>query len=242
MARLAALGRLHSTGSRSRPGDSDGNSIPVCVPKPKSRSSPYCSGGASRVANLAIAMLLETRIASARVSVGSGSSSFSVRSASFQRPPSPETRSAGRTRFKAISAAAAKILATEPGSNVWVNALGGALPSRRCEATASTSPVAGSSITTSPPSASMRRSASASARWAISCSSASRVRTTSLPGTGAAMSRAGDSYSRPARSFSTTAAPGVPASRLSRVLSSPEAPCPSSPSPPITPRASAAEG
>src|SRR2546426_6412539 len=80
MARLAALGRLHSTGSRSRPGDSDGNSIPVCVPKPKSRSSPYCSGGASRVANLAIAMLLETRIASARVSVGSGSSSFSVRS------------------------------------------------------------------------------------------------------------------------------------------------------------------
>src|SRR5207237_905753 len=110
-----------------------------------------------------------------------------------------------------MSAAAAKILASDPGSNVSVNALGRMLPSARREATASTSPVAGSSITTSPPSASMLSIASSSARCAISCSSASRVSTTSLPAMGSAMTRAGDSYSRPSRSLSTTAAPGVAA-------------------------------
>lgn len=179
MARLAALRRVHSPGGRSRPGDSAGNSMPVAVPNPKSRSTPYCSAGASRTANLARAMLLDTRIASARVKDGSGCSSEMVRSGSRYRPFSPDTRSAGRTRSSASSAAAAKILAVEPGSKMSVKALGRPVPSRRLEATASSSPVAGSSITTSPPSASMRASASSNARWAISCSSASRVSTTS---------------------------------------------------------------
>src|SRR6266702_2206582 len=136
----------------------------------------------------------------------------------------------------------AKIFARDPGSNVSVNALGRALPSRWREARASTSPVPGSSITTSPPSASIRRKASSSARCAISCSSASSVSTTSSPGTGGAITRAGDSYSRPARSFSTTAAPARPANRLSRVRSSPDAPRPSSPRRPMVARATAGSG
>src|SRR2546426_1506928 len=64
MARLAALGRVHSDGGRRRPVASAGNSIPVSAPNPKSRSIAYCSSGVSRAANLAMAMLLETRIAS----------------------------------------------------------------------------------------------------------------------------------------------------------------------------------
>src|SRR2546422_7085787 len=67
MARLAALGRVHSDGGRRRPVASAGNSIPVSAPNPKSRSIAYCSSGVSRAANLAMAMLLETRIASAMV-------------------------------------------------------------------------------------------------------------------------------------------------------------------------------
>jgi len=211
--------------------------MPVNAPNPKSRSMAYCSAGASRAANLTSAMLLETRIASARVSTGSGSSSVMVRPPRRYLPSSPDTRSAGATRWRASSAAAVKIFATEPGSNVSVKALGRAEPSRRRDATASTSPVAGSIITTSPPSASMRRIASSSARCAISCSSASRVSATSAPATGCAMTRAGDSYSRPARSFNTTAEPGRPASRLSSARSSPDAPRPSSPTRPITGRA-----
>src|SRR2546426_8719910 len=70
MARLAALGRVHSDGGRRRPVASAGNSIPVSAPNPKSRSIAYCSSGVSRAANLAMAMLLETRIASAMVSEG----------------------------------------------------------------------------------------------------------------------------------------------------------------------------
>ena len=171
-----------------------------------------------------MAILLDTRIASASVSVGCGSSSVIVRPGRRYTPFSPDTCSPGRTRLSASRAAAAKILATEPGSNVSMNALGRAVPSRCREAIASTSHVAGSSITTSPPSASMRRSASSSARCAISCSSASSVSTTSWPATGWAITRAGDSYSRPARSFRTTAEPERPASKESSVFSIPEAP------------------
>src|SRR5881628_1024894 len=151
MARLAALGRVHSDGSRRRPVASAGNSIPVSAPNPKSRSTAYCSSGVSRAANLAMAMLLETRIASAMVSDGCGSSSVIVRPSTRHFPPSPETRSVGDTRRSESNAAAAKIFARDPGSNVSVNALGRALPSRWREARASTSPVPGSSITTSPP-------------------------------------------------------------------------------------------
>src|SRR5207249_2751913 len=213
MARLAALGRVHSDGGRRRPVASAGNSIPVSAPNPKSRSVTYCSSGVSRAANFAMAMLLETRMASASVSEGWGSSSVIVRPGTRHLPPSPDTWSVGDTRRSASRAAAAKIFARDPGSNVSVNALGRALPSRWREARASTSPVPGSSITTSPPSASIRRRASSSARCAISCSSASSVSTTSSPGTGGAITRAGDSYSRPARSFSTTAAPAWPGTR-----------------------------
>jgi len=242
MARLAALGRVHSDGGRRRPVASAGNSIPVSAPNPKSRSVAYCSPGVSRAANFAMAMLLETRMASASVSEGWGSSSVIVRPSTRHLPPSPDTWSVGDTRRSESKAAAAKIFARDPGSNVSVNALGRAVPSRWREARASASPVPGSSITTSPPSASMRRKASSSARCAISCSSASSVSTTSSPGTGGAITRAGDSYSRPARSFSTTAAPARPASRLSRVRSSPEAPTPSSPRRPMVARATAGSG
>ena len=242
MARLAALGRCHSEGGRSRPAASAGNSMPVGVPNPKSRSMAYCSSGSSRAANLTMPMLLETRIASAKVNEGCGSSSVIVRPGRRHLPPSPDTRSVGDTRRSVSRPAAAKILAMEPGSNVSVNALGRALPSRVRDARASTSPEVGSSITTSPPSASMRRRASSRARCAISCSSASKVSTTSRPGTGAAMTRAGDSYSRPARSLSTTAAPDRPASSVSSVFSSPEPPSSSSPSRPIVARATPGSG
>src|SRR5256886_1521061 len=169
MARLAALGRVHSDGTRRRPEASAGNSIPVFAPKPKARSVRYCSAGASRVTNFAIAMLLETRIASASVSEGSGCSSVIVRPGSRYLPPSPETWSVGATRRRDSRAAAAKIFTIEPGSNVSVNALGRVSPSRCREASARTSPVPGSSMTTSPPSASMRRTASSSARRPTSC-------------------------------------------------------------------------
>ena len=82
MARLAALGRVHSDGGRSRPTASAGNSIPVGAPNPKSRSVAYCSAGVSRAANLTMAMLLDTRIASPSVREGCGSSSVTVRSRS----------------------------------------------------------------------------------------------------------------------------------------------------------------
>src|SRR5213080_3703049 len=153
MARLAALGRVHSDGGRRRPVASAGNSIPVSAPNPKSRSVTYCSSGVSRAANFAMAMLLETRMASASVSEGWGSSSVIVRPGTRHLPPSPDTWSVGDTRRSASRAAAAKIFARDPGSNVSVNALGRALPSRWREARASTSPVPGSSVTTSPPSA-----------------------------------------------------------------------------------------
>src|SRR6058998_1514311 len=84
------------------------------------------------------------------------------------------------------------------------------------------------------------------ARCAISCSSASSVSTTSLPATGSEITRAGDSYSRPSRSFNTTAAPGVPASKLSSSRSNPPPPPPpprpSSPTLPITARANSGDG
>src|SRR5438034_838880 len=72
MARLAELGRDHSRGGRNRPGDSAGKFTPVGAPNPNARSTPYCSSGWSRAANFTSAMLLETRIASASVSDGSG--------------------------------------------------------------------------------------------------------------------------------------------------------------------------
>src|SRR2546425_1346865 len=122
MARLAALGRVHSDGGRRRPVASAGNSIPVSAPNPKSRSIAYCSSGVSRAANLAMAMLLETRIASAMVSEGCGSSSVIVRPSTRHLPPSPDTRSMGDTRRSESNAAAAKIFARDPGSNVSVNA------------------------------------------------------------------------------------------------------------------------
>src|SRR6059036_3052195 len=75
MARLAGLVPDQSLGARRRPGDSAGNSMPVGAPNPKSRSVVYCSAGASRVLNLTMAMLLDTRIAPASVKDGSGSSS-----------------------------------------------------------------------------------------------------------------------------------------------------------------------
>src|SRR2546429_6034735 len=50
----------------------------------------------------------------------------------------------GDTRRSESNAATAKIFARDPGSNVSVNALGRALPSRWREARASTSPVPGS--------------------------------------------------------------------------------------------------
>ncbi len=65
MARLAGLSMVHERGFRSRPGDSPASSMPVCVPKPKSRSAWNCSGGVRRVLNLAMPMLLETRMTSA---------------------------------------------------------------------------------------------------------------------------------------------------------------------------------
>src|SRR2546427_594607 len=105
--------------------------MPVNAPNPKSRSMAYCSAGASRAANFTSAMLLENRIASARVSTGSGSSSVMVRPPRRYLPSSPDTRSAGATRWRASSAAAVKIFATEPGSKVSVKALGRAEPSRR---------------------------------------------------------------------------------------------------------------
>ena len=193
-------------------------------------------------------MLLDTRIASASVSDGNGCSSVNGDGRPGIRyvPPSPETRSPGRMRSNVISAAAAKILASDPGSNVSVNALGRIVPSARREATARISPLAGSSMTTSPPSASMLSIASSRARCAISCSSTSSVSTTSLPATGSAMTRAGDSYSRPSRSFRTTAEPGVPESRLSSRRSSPPPPLPpprpSSPTLPIMARANSFDG
>src|SRR5207302_217805 len=118
MARLAALGRVHSDGGRRRPVASAGNSIPVSAPNPKSRSIAYCSSGVSRAANLAMAMLLETRIASAMVSEGCGSSSVIVRPSTRHLPPSPDTRSMGDTRRSESNAATAKIFARDPGSNV----------------------------------------------------------------------------------------------------------------------------
>jgi hypothetical protein len=47
------------SGSASRPRDSDGNSAPVGVPNPKSRSVSYCCSGVSRRLIFAFAMLLE---------------------------------------------------------------------------------------------------------------------------------------------------------------------------------------
>src|SRR5207245_2000811 len=84
--------------------------------------------GVRRAANFTIAMLLDTRIASARVSVGWGSSSVIVRPGRRYVPSSPETCSPGRTRLSDSSAAAAKIFATDPGSNVSMNALRRAVP------------------------------------------------------------------------------------------------------------------
>src|SRR5213080_3703051 len=127
MARLAALGRVHSDGGRRRPVASAGNSIPVSAPNPKSRSVTYCSSGVSRAANFAMAMLLETRMASASVSEGWGSSSVIVRPGTRHLPLSPDTWSVGDTRRSESRAAAAKIFARDPGSNVSVNALGRAL-------------------------------------------------------------------------------------------------------------------
>ncbi len=70
---MATLARVyigcHWSGRASRPRDSEGNSTPVGLPKPKSRSTPYCSSGESRCANLDIAMLLETWMAWASVSI-----------------------------------------------------------------------------------------------------------------------------------------------------------------------------
>src|SRR2546426_5789434 len=71
-----------------------------------------------------MAILLETRIASASVSEGCGSSSVMVRPRTRHLPPSPDTWSVDDTRRSDSKAAAAKIFAREPGSNVSVNALG----------------------------------------------------------------------------------------------------------------------
>ena len=57
----------HLSGRAKRPLDSDGNSAPVGVPKPKSRSISNCSSGESLDENFAIPTLLETWTVWARV-------------------------------------------------------------------------------------------------------------------------------------------------------------------------------
>ena len=57
------------SGSARIPRDSAGNSAPVGVPNPKSRSVSNCSSGRRREENLAMAMLLETWMARASVSM-----------------------------------------------------------------------------------------------------------------------------------------------------------------------------
>ena len=68
---MAMLARVyigcHLSGRASRPLDSDGNSAPVGVPKPKSRNISNCSSGDSREENLAMPTLLETWIVCASV-------------------------------------------------------------------------------------------------------------------------------------------------------------------------------
>ena len=88
-----------------------------------------------------------------------------------------------------------KSLAVEPGSkgSVKVDARGRTPASDWREASASSSPVAGSRNTTSPPSAFISVSASSSPRSAISCSSASSVSTTSFPATGSRTTLLGES-------------------------------------------------
>ncbi len=113
----------------------------------------------------------------------------------FQTPFSPETASVGLTRSCVSSAAAVNSLAVEPGSkgSVNVEALGAPPPAACRDASASSSPLFGSRNTTSPPSARNCPIASSRPRSAISCSSASIVSVTSLPGTGSRVLRPGES-------------------------------------------------
>src|SRR6476469_4458932 len=90
----------HLSGRSRRPRDSDGNSAPVGVPKPKSRRVSYCSSEESRDENFAIAILLDTWIARASVRfpvVRCASVIVRVRpllvTGILQLPPSPKTAS-----------------------------------------------------------------------------------------------------------------------------------------------------
>jgi hypothetical protein len=218
--------------------------MPVNSPMPNARSVVYCVAGSSRLANFTVPMLLEMRIASASRIHGKPScgSSVIVRNGSFHFPPSPYTLSSGVTRSCSSSAAAAKILAVDPGSKVAVSAFDVELPSACRDVSARTSPVWGSTTTTSPPAAFSCSMASAKAVSTISCTLASSVRNTSWPGTGKAARRDGDSIVPPRPSRSTTAAPGRPASSESSSRSRPVAARPATAGRPRIGRAKSGSG
>ena len=127
-----------------------------------------------------------------------------------------------------ISAAAMNGLSVDPGSYGSVSAVLAVLRgSARWLAMARTSPSAGFMTTTSPPSAPIVATASASARSAISCSSWLIVRTTLRPCTGGVPGVDGDANRRPRASFITVAVPGVPRSSESSASSMPSTARPS---------------
>ncbi len=169
MASDAADCRDHSVGGRSVPAASEGYCTPVGVPKPKSRSVSYCSAGVSRCANFTMPMLLDQRMTSASESAAALWTSRIVRRSTVKTPFSVFTTSVVRARPRDRSADAVNGLSVDPGSNVSTNA---GLPVERGSARrldmARISPVCGSRMTTSPPDAPVRATASASARSAIS--------------------------------------------------------------------------
>ena len=252
---IARLARVYIGSERcgwpSMPRDSEGNSAPVGVPKPKSRSVSYCSSGASLEAELRhrdvagdLNGLGEGEVSLGWVTVrdpaGPGARDRHEPEAAFGEyrlgvaHPIPHEQRGGREELRG------RARLERVGERRSPLGPRRSPASRRAPAAHRGS---GSRNTTSPPSDRVSLRASSRPRSAISCSSASSVSTTSLPGTGSRTSRAGESYRRPARSFNRTAAPARPVRMESSDSSRPAPPTGrSAERPPMIGRASSRDG
>jgi hypothetical protein len=172
--------------------------------------------------NFTMPMLLECWMTSRSVIADALWMSVMVRPWVRHCPFSVLTTSSTRARPRASSAPARNGLSVEPGSNGSLSAvLAVARLSLRWLASASTSPVFGSSTTMSPPLAPICRVAFASARSQMSWSAKLSVSTTVCPGRAATARAAGEAIGRPRASRSTVATPRVPRRMLSSASSTP---------------------
>ncbi len=117
MASDAGVSFDQRSGRGSRPDDSAGYSTPVGLPKPKSRRYAYCSPAGSRGVSFAMAMLLDTRSPSRRVSHSYAWTSVCTRPCgSVHRPRSAYTRSPSSARPAPSRVETKKGLRIDPAS------------------------------------------------------------------------------------------------------------------------------